>query len=435
MKLWSRFVFTMMCALLSESVIADAYHDATAGRGKEITAAYFGVHFHRLQLVPGEKAIPTQWPPVAFGAVRLWDSRVRWADIAPRAGVWEFNRMDALVETATEHHASLLYTLGSTPRWASARPGETCPYGSGCAAEAINIGHWDEYVRRIAQRYGNRIAAYELWNEPNFSDIDRDRNAPGFYTGSIANMIEMARHARRILDEVSPEAKLCTPGFVNGSDRLERFLEAGGSKSVQAVCYHFYSGGSADFVRQILDVRAIMQRTGVSALPLWNTETGVDTLRHGDAPSGIAATTDREAVARLSQMLILGAAVGLEHFYYYAWDNERSGMVTTTGQHLFGYQVLMQLQSWLLGTRLVDCSAIADVVRCEGTRAHDQFLVMWSGKDAMHTIKAPSGWKIAGVDHLSGNVALPGPSGDKVSQSLVLGSEPVRVRLVRATNP
>jgi len=209
--------------LVTQYPLADEYFDATNGRGQVITPAYFGVHFHRLVTLPEENAVPTKWPAISYGTVRLWDSYTRWADIAPKPGVWNFDRMDTYVNTATAHQANILYTLGSTPRWASARPNEACPYGDGCAAESINIAHWEEYVRKVVQRYGSRINAYELWNEPNFSDVIRDKGAMGFYTGSIANMVEMAKTARKILDDNAPNAKLCTPGFVNGPDRLDMF--------------------------------------------------------------------------------------------------------------------------------------------------------------------------------------------------------------------
>ncbi|MEC5218595.1 hypothetical protein RCH09_003569 [Actimicrobium sp. GrIS 1.19] len=433
MKSLIRLVVILTFFLVSELVSADPYHDVTSGHPKEISPAYFGVHFHRLLVQPAEHAVRTQWPEIAFGTVRLWDSGTSWQDIAPHAGSWQFDRMDTWVDTTVAHQATVLYVLGSTPRWASARPDEPCPYGLGCAAEAIRIEHWEEYVRRVAQRYGTRIGAYELWNEPNFSDYARDRGAHGFYTGSIAKMVEMARAARKVLDVYSPNAKLCTPGFTNGPDRLESFLAAGGNQYVQAVCYHFYSDSTDDFVRNVKEVRAIMQRTGVASLPLWNTETGVERPANVDPTSGVIPTTRDDSIARLAQMLILGAASGMEHFYYYAWDNDRSGMVTRNGDSLPGYQALQRLQSWLLGSRLTGCSSRADVVQCDGTRGTERYLVMWAAKDAMRTVNAPLGWTIAGVDPLLGGTSSLASANNSGALSFALGPVPVRVRIVRAT--
>jgi len=57
-----------------------------------------------------------------------------------------------------------------------------------------------------------------------------------------------------------------------------------------------------------------MKRHGLENLPLWNTETGIETLNKGDPYSPLAAYTHTEAMARLSQLIILGAASGLEQF-------------------------------------------------------------------------------------------------------------------------
>lgn len=431
-----RWGILIQAAVISFTQVAcaDTYLQATERQGQEITAAYFGVHFHRLLVLPHEKAVQTQWPPLSFGTVRFWDSVTRWADIAPRGGVWDFERLDQYVNTATAHGATVLYTLGSTPRWASARPDETCPYGQGCGAEPVRMAHWEEYVRRTAQRYGNRIAAYELWNEPNFSDISRDRGIPGFYTGSVSQMVEMARIARKVLDDYSPGAMLCTPGFVNGPDRLDLFLAAGGKKYVQAICYHLYSENSEHFVRQILEVRSIMKRHGLENLPLWNTETGVETLSKTDPSSGIAARSREEAVARMSQMLILGAAAGLERFDYYAWDNERSGMVSTNGSHLVGYEAMQRLQKWLLGARLKACRANGGVVRCDGERGQDRFIMAWASKTVDgRSIVAPQGWRVAAAESLLPEAVAVGSM--RNAGTLTLGLMPARLMLERVIRP
>lgn len=435
MKRWRNILLLAVLMAFTQFARADVYLEATAGRGQEITPAYFGVHFHRLLVQPHEKAVRTQWPPLSFGTVRLWDSVTRWGDIAPRAGVWDFERLDFYVNAAAAHRATVLYTLGSTPRWASARPDEPCSYGQGCGAEPVRMGHWEEYVRRVAQRYGSRIAAYELWNEPGFSDIPRDRVSPGFYTGSIVQMVEMARVARKVLDGISPGARLCTPGFVNGPDRLDMFLAAGGKKHVQAVCYHFYSENSGHFARQVLEVQSIMKRHGVEKLPLWNTETGVDTLAKDDPPSGIAARTREEAIARLSQMLILGAAAGLERFDYYAWDNDRSGMISRGGNRLPGYEAMQRLQSWLLGARLTACSSVGEVVRCDGERGQGRFALAWANKADKRSIVVPQGWRITAIESLYGETtaisSVPGPG----VQTLPLSMVPVRLMLERVIRP
>jgi hypothetical protein len=281
---------TLIILFVSLNSYADPFNDATANRKPVVNITYFGTHFYRLFLNAGENSLQTFWPESKIGAIRLWDSGTLWSEIATTPGEWKYDRMDFYVDQATSHNATILYTLGGTPRWASSRPNEKCSYGFGCAAEPVKMAHWEEYVRRIVRRYRGRIKAYELWNEPNFSDIPRDLNAQSFYTGNVANMIEMARIANKVIKENDPNAVLSTPGFVNGSDRLELFLASGGKRYVQAVSYHFYSENSERFASQIAEVRDVMKRQGVSYLPLWNTETGIEVNAPGSMNQDIKNT-------------------------------------------------------------------------------------------------------------------------------------------------
>lgn len=382
---------------------ADVYANVTQKRSQVVKTAYFGTHFHRLVLNPGQIA-RTSWPDERVGSARLWDSGVLWAEVAPSAGRWNFERMDIYVAQAGMHDATVLYPLGGTPRWASARPDEPCPYGFGCAAESVKIAHWEEYVRRVVQRYRGRIGAYELWNEPYFSDIPQDRKATSaFYTGSVANMVEMARIARKVLDAEDPSAILLTPGFVGEiPNRLDMFLSAGGSQYVQAVAYHFYSANADQFMRQISDVRQVMERNGIGHLPLWNTETGVEVYPPGTPlPSGASRFTRDQAAEKLAQYLVLGAAAGLERFYHYAWDNGKSGMAGLHGELYPNLEVWRKVQDWLVGSRLTGCrKSDGNITVCTGERDAQTFAIVWADRGAEYSLRMKEGERFLGGDRL-----------------------------------
>jgi hypothetical protein len=286
-------------------------------------------------------------------------------------------------------------------------------------------------VRRVVQRYRGRIKAYELWNEPNFSDMPRDHNAPGFFSGSVANMVEMARIARKVLDENDPEAVLSTPGFVNGPDRLELFLSSGGKKYVQAIAYHFYSENTDQFVRQIVEVHDIMKRHGLEKLPLWNTETGVEV----NPPSSLAQVAAKtlsypEAAARLAQFLILGSAAGLEHFYHYAWDNERSGMMNRFGEPLPNQFAYEKVQAWLLGSRMLGCKEILPSAKvCEGERAGARFAIAWSESAGTYLLPTPNGWAIKSLEHYLDISSNPYSSNNQAKADRIeLNSQPLHIQ-------
>lgn len=418
----------------------DIFAEATGGQSRVITPEYFGIHFHRLVLTPQEKAVRTTWPPLSFGSLRLSDSVTRWADVAPNPGQWEFDRLDTYVAAAQAHQTSVLYTLGSTPRWVSKRPEERCPYGFGCAAEPVRMAHWEEYVRRVAQRYRGLIETFELWNEPSFSDFPQDRAQPvAFFSGNAADMVEMARLARKALDETSPRARLATPGFLGGGQRhLDLFLGSGGKNYVQVIAYHFYASNAEEFVRKVLDVRAIVRRHGVDKLPLWNTESGFEIWPEGEPlPPGVKEHLDNAGVgARTAQMLVLGAAAGLERFYYFAWDNDRSGMVTRSGDRLPSYAAAARVQEWLIGARMMGCSSVSPgAVSCQGEIKQQPFLVAWSDRPGEQSIKLPRNYEVEGVDPLFPEGPSPSYAVRNGQLRLTLGMAPVRILLTRRALP
>lgn len=359
----------------------DPYLQATQGRSQTITPAFFGTHFHRLDMGLPDDPGRTRWPDRPLGQLRLWDAQTTWFNLQPAPNEWRFERLDAYVEAAGAQHASVLLTLGMTPAWASARPTEPCPYTQGCSAEPKDLSGWDTYVRTVARRYGPRIAAYELWNEPLLSELPRDRGQRGFYTGSVERLVEMARIARLALDDTAPGTPLCTPGFTNGIDRLALFLSAGGERHVQALCFHLYAESNLQLARTLVGLQRLQRERGLTALPLWNTETGVEVANPGEKLQGGVVPDWDTAAPRLAQAMVLAAAAGVERFYQYAWDNGRSGLVDAEGRPRPALAAFAQVQDWLLDHRVGPCrqpwTNRPGLVACQTQGADGRHWLLW----------------------------------------------------------
>lgn len=302
------------------------------------------------------------------------------------------------------------------------------------------MAHWEEYVRRVSKRYRGGIETYELWNEPYFSDFAIDRAQPvAFFSGSASDMVEMARLARKVLDETDPGARLATPGFLGGGQRhLDLFLGSGGKRYVQVIAYHFYAENAEEFARKVVEVRGIMRRHGVDKLPLWNTESGFETWPVGKPlPPSLDGYHDaRNAGARTAQMLTLGAAAGLERFYYFAWDNDWYGMVTRNGNRLPGYEAMARVQQWLIGARLTGCAAQpARAVACQGELDGQPFLVAWADAEGTRVLRLPNEMKAIRVESLYADTPAPSYTAKEGTISVALGPAPVRIVLARSPAP
>ena len=111
-----------------------------------------------------------------LGWVRL---TVRWSAVNPSPGVWQLAELDREVAAARAHGVEVLALLGHTPEWAGGGPHGAIPPN--------DLEPWRELVRRLARRYRGRIAAYEIWNEPDVGDLgngigwDRDLDAEPRY--------------------------------------------------------------------------------------------------------------------------------------------------------------------------------------------------------------------------------------------------------------
>ncbi|MGL4502111.1 MAG: GH39 family glycosyl hydrolase, partial [Planktothrix sp.] len=210
---------------------------------KEIPATLFGMHLHHVATTPTYRTDPpitehTPWPSVPIPTWRLVAAYVEWFALEPQKGEWNFEILDKSLELAEKHQVEPLMYLGFSPRWASQRPDEPSAYGPGKAAPPQNIEDWRNYVRTVATRYKGRIHYYELWNEPN--------GYKRFYTGTVAEMVELSREAYQILKEVDPTITVVSPsatgdwGSSPGVEWLEEFLSQGGGDYADVIGYHFY---------------------------------------------------------------------------------------------------------------------------------------------------------------------------------------------------
>jgi hypothetical protein len=367
--------------------------------GKPIPGDYFGLHIHRA--VSG-----TPWPSVKFGTWRLWDTYTAWPWLEPKRGEWHFGGVDKLIELAENRKVKIALVLGLSPAWASARPAEKCSYAPGFAAEPRNLDDWRNYVQRVATRYKGRIHYYEMWNEPNLK---------GFYTGTMARMLELVKEARQVLKEVDPTVFIISPSATSGANGiswLEEFLSRGGGDYVDIIGYHFYvsPGPPEEMTPLVSRVKEIMGKHKVEDKPLWNTEAGWfienrnTTVKAEGSGFRRKVLTEEEAVAYLARSYILNWAGGISRFYWYAWDNRLMGLTEADGKSLkapaLAYGVVYD---WLVGARMAGCSSdrngtwTCSLIRDGGYRGW----IMWD-PDRKRSVPLPIEWAVKQVRDLKG---------------------------------
>jgi Beta-galactosidase len=382
------------------------------------------MHIHRA-LHPNAEDDERAWPKVRFGAWRLWDAGVAWLDLEPKKDEWHFEKLDRYVALAERHGVKVLLTLGQTPQWASARSNEAGPYGKGCAAEPGNITDWENYVRVLVTRYKGRIEAYELWNEPDFSQIP----PRGFYSGTPEKMVELARVAYRVIKRIDPRAIVASPAVVAEIERLEPYFRAGGHHYADVLAAHFYVLPPERLLPSIQKFKSLMAKYGLQAKELWNTESGflIDNPEQIVKPSMTSGVfskvlSRKEAAANIAQFLILSKANGISRTYWYAWDNfdmglakDDSGMPNAAG---LAYD---RIVSWIDNAKSLQCNlSAASIQVCNLDRGDMVSRILWS-------IKGTVAWNLSSNSQARVYETLEGQKVRIETTQLQIGNAPVHL--------
>ena len=349
-----------------------------------IPRSYFGMNVNHMHDAPG-----FSWPVLDFGTYRTWDSGVIWPAIETARGVYDWSNMDKDVAQAQAHNAQFLFTLGQTPTWASSRPEETAVYGKGYAAPPADINDWKGFVRAVATRYKGRIAAYEVWNEPDLAM---------FYSGTPAQLAALETATATIVHQIDPKALVVAPAVSGGGGVgqlrfLDDYLTAGGGRDADILAYHGYVYPTEEEIRSVQSTRDLLVSHGVGDKPLWNTETGTD----------VASVTETDTAAFVSRVLILDWALGLGRSCIYAYDGSLTGLDAPTADpkkrdpSKLGASGLAYAQTmrWLTGTKMLSCESdahgtwICAITRTNGTPAW----LVWNSTGPK-TFTIPPAWRV-----------------------------------------
>ncbi|MFN2132751.1 MAG: O-antigen ligase family protein [Anaerolineae bacterium] len=165
-----------------------------------------------------------------------------WDEIEPRRGELDWSRWDAIVGACAAHQLSLIAVLDRAPAWA--RPASSADALSSPPGE---VAEWGAWVARLATRYRGRIAAYQLWDEPNLA-----AHWGGLYVDPVAYAGLLREGAIRIHDAdpgatvlFAALAPTLEPGplNLNDVDFLRRTLDAGATPFFDALAVQPYGFG------------------------------------------------------------------------------------------------------------------------------------------------------------------------------------------------
>lgn len=229
------------------------------------------------------KSLGAEW-------VRLF---IRWEDIQAGDCVIQENKLQDFEARADRYRAQgiqvLLVVMHTSPCFNG---------GAGATVPPNNPADFGAFIQMLATRFGDRVAAYEIWNEPNESTFWHGGPQPAQYT-------ELLKAAYAGVKAGNPRATVVTGGLAgNDYGFVEGMYKAGAAGYFDAIGVHTDTAclvRSPDFYYREPDgrlgpnvftayreVRQVMADHGDAAKKVWMTELGWSTLEDVDCNIGKA---------------------------------------------------------------------------------------------------------------------------------------------------
>jgi hypothetical protein len=171
--------------------------------------------------------------------------QVVWRDIEdPTAGIYGWEELDRIVDAVNAYGRRLLVNIVQSPT----------PYSAtnGLPDDPNTLGN---FVEQMARRYGDKIQAYEIWNEPNLAH----ENGGNIVPADVGHYVEILKVAYSRIKAVTPNA-LVLAAASSSSGVTDPAIALSDAEFYKAM--YTYNGGE---VRNYFDIQAV--HPGGSANP------------------------------------------------------------------------------------------------------------------------------------------------------------------------
>ncbi|MFQ5856051.1 MAG: O-antigen ligase family protein [Anaerolineae bacterium] len=286
----------------------------------------FGVNAALEQYSPSQrKRILSQLDSDGFRWIR---QVLPWDRVESRPGQYAWSPWDQIVEDVARHDLSLILVIDQTPAWARTtvrqpfdtaqdKAQDTAPDADPRALPA-DPADLASFVGAVVDRYGSRVAALEIWREPNLQPYRHENDN---WTGGPdpAQYVAYLRAAYKAAKAINPAITVLNAGLapttensrraMSDVDFLEAMYDAGAAPYFDALAARplgFWSGPDdrrvdarvLNFSRLLL-LREIMVRHGGADKAVWAVEFGWNALpADWSGPPPPWGTDDPEKQAR-----------------------------------------------------------------------------------------------------------------------------------------
>lgn len=134
--------------------------------------------------------------------MRWVKQEIPWREVEGHAkGVWQWETPDRILDQIEAHKLKVIVRLGSQPAWAA----PDLPFPA--IGPPDNLQDFYDYVYAVASRYKGRVAAFQIWNEPNLA------REWGSRPPSPAEYTELLKVGYRAVKAADPQAIVISAGL------------------------------------------------------------------------------------------------------------------------------------------------------------------------------------------------------------------------------
>jgi len=261
------------------------------------------------------------WPaPGTLNNIRIWDIGVTWRDIHQGVDVYDWSRLDTVVDQIQGMGASATYVIGATPQWLAKDPDQCCYaawLGPGSNSMPSDIDEFNKFVWNLSTRYAGRISSYEVWNEPQLADFlypyeDSELNDLATMTKRAYSTIKSCDGGAQVMAaSVLPRA---SSGGMGKASKYLSAIQANGW-NVDGFTTHIYPNideGADSWGSMLADAKNTIAGMDPPTGTLWVTETNYNLLG--------PVIPEESAAALINGTYVYAANEGVNVIMWYGWD-------------------------------------------------------------------------------------------------------------------
>jgi polysaccharide biosynthesis protein PslG len=314
-------VVAMLASILAATPLHTAHAQETQTSASGVP--HFGVQFHatwgdysdaqRIEVLDKLAAANIKWVRVDMGWASFQESsRSSYSQ-------YHVDKADWIVNQARARGINVLGMLWRTPDWANG--------GAGTATPPSDPDDYGRIARWAAEHFKGRVAAWEVWNEPNLDY---------FFNGSPADYVKLLKASYSQFKAGDPGAKVVLGGpSYNDTDWLQKVYDAGAQGYFDVMATHPYQGvadaapekrddGTIWTLSHVEAVRDMMVKHGDGDKKIWFTEFGWSSHpNQGNEPNWRRGVTEQQQ----GDFLVRSIKYVRENYPYVThmfWYNERN---------------------------------------------------------------------------------------------------------------